>query len=130
MTPFGQEIKNGDGSGEAASVRQLDGVDEQISTLLESLEVESETELPRPASRPPNSKPTSPGPVLHHQAAAYPPVSPGLVDTWTLHERAATCPRRRRRRAIERRLRRLLPFIIAGLLGIGVGWGTVLLLGS
>jgi len=48
---------NGDLSGEAASVRQPHGVDEQISMLLESLDVElSETGLSRPASRPPNSK--------------------------------------------------------------------------
>jgi hypothetical protein len=131
---------NGDRSGEAASVRQPDGVDEQISMLLESLEVElSETGLPRPASRPPNSKPTSPGPVVHEQ------------PTKSL-DRQRPAPARARRRAfvkgrgldqprahtrIRRRLiddlatrRDALFIIIAVLLGIGVGLAIPLLLGS
>ena len=82
---------NGDLSGEAASVRQPDGVDEQISMLLQSLEVElSETGLPRRASRPPNSKPTSPRPPVHEQ-----PTKPTL-------DRQPPAPARAPRRALVR----------------------------
>ena len=132
---------NGDLSGEGASVRQPDGVDEQISMLLESLEVElSETGLPRPASRPPNSKSTSPGPVVHEQ------------PTKSRRDRKPPAPARARRRApvkgrgldqprahtrIRRRLvgdlatrKDVLFIIIAVLLGIGVGLAIPLLLGS
>ena len=132
---------NGDLSGEAASVRQPDGVDEQISMLLESLEVElSETALPRPASRPPNSKPTSPGPVVHEE------------PTKSTLDRRPPAPARQRRRALvrgrgldqpraQRRIRRRLVgdpaarkdalfIIIAVLLAIGVGLAIPLLLGS
>jgi hypothetical protein len=132
---------NGHLSGEEASVRQPDGVDEQISMLLESLEVElSETGLPRPASRSPNSKPTSPGPVVHEQ------------PTKSTLDRQLPAPGRARRRAlvkgrgldqprahtrIRRRLiddlatrRDALFIIIAVLLGIGVGLAIPLLLGS
>ena len=132
---------NGDLSGEAASVHQPDGVDEQISMLLQSLEVElSETGLPRPASRPPNSKPTSPGPVVHEQ------------PTKSTLDRQPPAPARARRRApvkgrgldrprAHRRIRRrlvgdqasrddVLLIIIAVLLAIGVGLAIPLLLGS
>jgi hypothetical protein len=132
---------NGDLSGGAASVRQPDGVDEQISMLLQSLEVElSETGLRRPASRPPNSKPTSPRPVVHEQ------------PTKSTLDRQPPAPARARRRALvkgrgldrpraHRRIRRgsvgdlasrddVVLFIIAVLLAIGVGLAIPLLLGS
>jgi hypothetical protein len=132
---------NGDLSGEAASVHPPDGVDEQISMLLQSLEVElSETGLPRPASRPPNSKPTSPGPVVHEQ------------PTESTLDRRPPAPARTRRRALVKgrgldqprahtRMRRrlvsdpatrgdVLFLIIAVLLGIGVGLAIALSLGS
>jgi hypothetical protein len=132
---------NGDLSGEAASVRQPDGVDEQISMLLESLEVElSETGLPRPASRPPKSKPTSPPPIVHEQ-----PTNPTL-------DRRRPAPTKARRRALakgrsldrpraHKRIRRrlagdlgsrddVLLLIIAVLLAIGVGLAIPFLLGS
>jgi hypothetical protein len=140
MTPLGQEIKNGDLSGEAASVRQPDGVDEQISTLLESLEVEGETELPRPASRPPNSKPTSPGPVVHEQPTKstldrQPPAPARASRPAPVKGRGLDQPRAHRR--TRRRLVGDLPpredvllLIIAVLLGIGLGLGLPLLLGS
>jgi hypothetical protein len=128
-------------SGEAASVRQRDGVDEQISMLLQSLELElTETGLPRPASRPPNSKPTSPRPVVHEQ------------PTKSTLDRQLPAPARARRRALvkgrglyqprahRRKRRRLvgdlatredvLFIIIAVLLAIGVGLAIPLLLGS
>jgi hypothetical protein len=131
---------NGDLSGEAASVRQPDGVDEQISMLLQSLEVElSETGLPRQASRPPNSKPTSPRPVVHEQT------------TKSTLDRQPPAPASARRRALgkgrgldqpraHRRIRRrsvgdlatrenVLFLIVAMLLGIGVGLAIPLLLG-
>ena len=132
---------NGDVSGEEASVRQPDGVDEQISLLLKSLEVElSETGLPRPASRPPNSKSTSPGPVVHEQ------------PTESTLDRQPPAPAKARRRALVKgrgldqprahtRIRRrlvgdlatrkdVLFIIIAVLLGIGIGLAIPLLLGS
>ncbi len=115
---------NGDASGEAASVRQPDGVDEQISMLLESLEVElSETGLPRPGSRPPNSKPTSPRPVVHEQ------------PTKSTLDRQPPAPARARRRApvkargLDRLRDDVLLLIIAVLLGIGVGLAIPLLFG-
>ena len=132
---------NGDLLGEAASVHQPDGVDEQISMLLQSLEVELiETGLPRPASRPPNSKPASPRPVVHEQ------------PTKSTLDRQPPAPARARRRApvkgrgLDRpraptRIRRrsvgdlairedVLLLIIAVLLAIGVGLAIPLLLGS
>jgi hypothetical protein len=132
---------NGDLSGEAASVRQPDGVDEQISMLLESLEVElSETGLLRPASRPPSSKPTSPRPVVHE-----------LPTKSTLDRQPRASARARRRALVKgrgldgprahRRIRRrlvgdlasrddVLLFIIAVLLAVGIGLAIPLLLGS
>ena len=130
---------NGDLSGEAASVHQPDDVDEQISMLLQSLELElSETVLPRPASRPPNSKPTSPRPVVHEQ------------PTKSTLDRQPPAPARARRRAlmkgrgldrprahtrIGRRLvgdlatrEDVLFLILAVLLGFGVGLAIPLLL--
>ena len=132
---------NGDLSGEAASVRQPDGVDEQISMLLESLEVElSETGLLRPASRPPNSKPTSPGPVVHEEPTKstldrQPPESARARRRALVKGRGLDQPRAHRR--IRRRLVRdpairkdALFIIIAVLLAIGVGLAIPLLLGS
>ena len=139
--PRAKRRVNGDLSGEAASVRQPDGVDKQISMLLQSLEVElSETGLPRPASRPPNSKPTAPGPVVHEQ------------PTKSTLDRQPPAPARARRRALvkgrgldrpraQRRKRSrlvgdlasrddVLLLIIAVLLAIGVGLAIPLLLGS
>ena len=135
----GKRGVNGDQSGEGASVRQPHGVDEQISMLLESLDVElSETGLPRRASRPPNSKPTSPRPPVHEQ------------PTKSTLDRQPPAPARARRRALakgrgldrpraHKRLRRRLVgdlgtredvfLIIAVLLGIGVGLAILLLLG-
>jgi hypothetical protein len=85
----GKGARNGELSGEAASVRQPDRVDEQISTLLQGLEAElRETELPRRASRPPNSKPTSPRPALHGQ------------PTKSTIDRQPPAPARARRRAL------------------------------
>ena len=131
---------NGDLSGEAASVRQPDGVDEQISMLLESLEVElSETGLLRPASRPPNSKPTSPGPVVHEEPTKstlerQPPES-ARARRALVKGRGLDQPRAHRR--IRRRLvgdpatrKDALFIIIAVLLAIGVGLAIPLLLGS
>jgi hypothetical protein len=139
--PRAKRRVNGDLSGEAASVCQPDGVDEQISMLLQSLEVElSETGLPRPATRPPNSKPTSARPVLHDQ------------PTKSTLDRQPPAPARARRRALvkgrgldrpraHRRKRShlvgdlasrddVLLLIIAVLLAIGVGLAIPLLLGS
>jgi hypothetical protein len=142
MTPFGQEIKSGELSGEAAGVRQPDGVDEQISTLLESLEVESETVLPLPASRPPNSKPepTSPGPVSREQPSKsrldrLPPVPARAHRPAPVKGRGLDQPRahrRRRRRSVGDLPARedVLLLIVAVLIGIGVGLGIPLLLGS
>jgi hypothetical protein len=132
---------NGYLAGEASSVHQPDGVDEQISMLLESLEVElSETGLPRPASGPPGSKPTARAPVVYEQQAKS-----------TLDRQPAAPARSRRSafvkgrgvdqpRAHPRLPRRLvgdlasgedvLFIIIALLLGIGVGLVIPLLLGS
>jgi hypothetical protein len=132
---------NGDLSGEAASVRQPDGVDEQISRLLESIEVElSETGLPRPASRPPNSKPTSPRPVVHEQAAKstldrQPPAPARARRRALVKDRGLDRPRTHRR--IRLRLvgdlasrEDVLFLIIAVLLGLGVALAITLLLGS
>ena len=136
----GKGARNGELSGEAASVRQPDRVDEQISTLLQGLEAElRETGLPRRASRPPNSKPTSPRPALHEQ------------PTKSTLDRQPPAPARARRRALakgrgldrpraHKRLRRrlvgdpasrgdVLLIITAVLLGIGVGLAIPLLLG-
>lgn len=132
---------NGDRSGEAASVRQPDGVDEQISMLLESLEVElSETGLPRPASRPPNSKPTSSGPVVHQQPTKSTidrqrPAHARARRRAFVKDRGLDQPRahtRIRRRLIDDLATRrdALFIIIAVLLGIGVGLAIALLLGS
>ena len=139
MTPLGQEIKDGDRSGQAASAGQPDGVDEQISTLLESLEVESETELPRPASRPPSSKKlTSPAPAreqptkstLHRQPPAPARAHRALVEVRSLDQPRAR--RRKRRRLVGDLPARedVLLLVIAVLLAIGVGLGLALLLGS
>jgi hypothetical protein len=55
---------NGDPSGRSARARQPDRVDEQISTLLHSLEAELEQAPSRPAGGPANSSPRpSPPPV-------------------------------------------------------------------
>jgi hypothetical protein len=130
---------NGDLSGEAASVRQPDGVDEQISMLLESLEVElSETGLLRPASRPPSSKPTSPRPVVHEQSTKSTldrqPPEPARARRHALVKgRGLDRPRAHRR--IRGRLGDLasredvLLLIAAVLVGIGVGLAAPLLLG-
>ena len=130
---------NGDLSGEAASVRQPDGVDEQISMLLQSLEVElSETGLPRPASRPPNSKPTSPRPVVHEQPAKstldrQPPAPARASRRALVKGRGLDRPRAHRR--IRRRLVGDLPsredvllLIIGVLFAVGVGLAIPLLL--
>jgi hypothetical protein len=133
---------NGDLSGEAASVRQPqpDGVDEQISDLLTSLEVElNETGVPRPASGPPDSEPTSPRPVDQEQ------------PTKSTHDSQPPASARARRRALEKdrglarprahtRIRRpllgdlasqrdMLLLVVAVLLGIGIGLAIPLLLG-
>jgi hypothetical protein len=133
---------NGDLSGEAASVRQRqpDAVDEQISMLLQSLEVElNETGPPQPASSPPSSKPTSPRPEVHEQ------------PTKSKLDRQPRPPARARRRALvkgrdldrpraHRPIRRgvvrdpafrrdVLLLITAVLLGISVGLAIPLLLG-
>jgi hypothetical protein len=116
---------NGDLSGEAASVRQPDGVDEQISTLLQSLEVEL-------------SPPTSSVSVGHE------------LPTKSKVDRHQTLGRPRRRtvgkargldrtrphRGIRRRLvgdpaswENVLWIIAAVVLGIGVGLAISLLIG-
>jgi hypothetical protein len=131
---------NGDLSGEAANVRQPDGVDEQISMLLQSLEVElSETGLRRPASRPPNSKPTSPRPVVHEQPTkstlgSQPPESARARRRALVKGRGLDRPRAHRRirhRSVGDLATRddVLLFIIAVLLAIGVGLAIPLLLG-
>jgi hypothetical protein len=132
---------NGDLSGKAASVRPPDGVDEQISRLLQSLEVElSETGLTRPASRRPNSKPTSPRPVAHDQptksALDRQPPAPAKARRRAL-VKGRGLDRRRAHRRIRRRLvvdlgsrDDALLLIIAVLLAIGVGLAIPLLLGS
>jgi hypothetical protein len=134
---------NGDLSGEAASVRQPDAVDEQISMLLQSLEVElSETGLRRPARRPPSSKPTSPRPIVHEQPTKSPldrqsPASARAGRRALANGRGLDRPRGQRR--IRRRLvgvgdlgsrEDVLLFIIAVLLAIGVGLAIPFLLGS
>jgi hypothetical protein len=131
---------NGDLSGEGASVLQPDGVDEQISMLLQSLEAElSETRLRRPASRPPNSKPTSPRPVVHEQPTKLtldrpPPASARARGRALVKGRGLDRPRDHRR--IGRLVGDLgsrddvLLFIIAVLLAIVVGLAIPLLLGS
>jgi hypothetical protein len=130
---------NGDLSGEAASVRP-EGVDEQIARLLESLEVElSETGLRR-ASRPSNSKPTSPRPVVHELPTKstldrQPPASARARRRALVKGRALDGPRAHRR--IRRRLvgdlasrDDVILFIIAVLLAVGIGLAIPLLLGS
>jgi hypothetical protein len=131
---------NGDLSGEAASVRQPDVVDKQISALLQSLEVElRQAPPPRHAGRPPNvSSPTSSLPVRHERPTKS-----------TLDRRPRTLirpPRRavakgrgldraRAHRRIRRRLvgdpaarEDVLVIITAVMIGIGVGLAIPLLI--
>ena len=137
----GKGARNGELSGEAASVRQPDRVDEQISTLLQGLEAElRETGLPRRASRPPNSKPTSPRPLVHEQPTKstldrQPPAPARASRRALVKGRGLDRPRAHRR--IRRRLvgdqasrDDVLLIIIAVLLAIGVGLAIPLLLGS
>ena len=129
---------NGGLSGKAASVRQPEGVDEQISTLLQSLEVElRQASAPRHAGRPPKlSPPTSSLPVGHEHATK---------STLDRLPRTLAKPRRRavrKGRGVARRHRRIrrplvgdpgareavLLIITAVLIGIGVGFAIPLLI--
>jgi len=135
----GKRGVNGDQSGEGASVRQPHGVDEQISMLLESLDVElSETGLSRPASRPPNSKRLRPVRSFtsnrrSRRSIASPPASARARRRALVKGRGLDPPRAHTR--IRRRLvgdlgtREDVFLIIAVLLGIGVGLAILLLLG-
>jgi hypothetical protein len=133
---------NGDLSGEAASVRQPqpDGVDEQISDLLQSLEVElDETGLRRPSNGPPNSEPTLPRPVVREQPTEStvdrrPPASARARRRALVKDRGLDRPRAHK--PIRRRLvgelatqKDVLLFFIAVLLGIVIGLAIPLLLG-
>jgi hypothetical protein len=116
---------NGDLSGEAASVRQPDGVDEQISTLLQSLEVE----LSPPASSVPvgHELPTK-SKFARHQTLARP--RRRTVGKARGLDRARPHKGIRRRLVGDRASRENLLWIIAAvMLGIGVGLAIPLFFG-
>ena len=131
---------NGGLSGKAASVRQPEGVDEQISTLLQSLEVElKQPSAPRHAGRPPKlSPPTSSLPVGHEHAtkSTLDRLPPTLAKP---RRRAVRKGRGVARARAHRRIRRplvgdpdareaVLLIITAVLIGIGVGFAIPLLI--
>jgi hypothetical protein len=116
---------NGDLSGEAASVRQPDGVDEQISTLLQSLEVE----LSSPTSSVPVGQelPTK-SKVDRHQTLVRP--RRRTVGKARGLDRARPHKGIRRRLAGDRAFRENMLWIIAAvMLGIGVGLAIPLIIG-
>jgi len=134
--PRAERAGDGGLSGEAASVPQPNDVDEQISALLESVEVElREAGRPRWAGRPANvSTRTSSRPVARERATKT-----------TLDLRPPTLARALSRRRAARKARdpvdwervivmvqlatfRSAKVIIAVMLGIGVGFAISLLL--
>jgi hypothetical protein len=123
--PRAERAGDGGLSGEAASVPQPSDVDEQISALLESVEVElREAGRPRWAGRPANvSTRTSSRPVARERATKT-----------TLDLRPRTLARALTRRRAARKARdpvdweRVIVIIIAVMLGIGVGFAISLLL--
>ena len=136
----GKRGVNGDQSGEGASVRQPHGVDEQISMLLESLDVElSETGLSRPASRPPNSKRLRPVRSFtsnrrSRRSIASPPASARARRRALVKGRGLDPPRAhtriRRRLLRDTALRELVLWIITALLfGGGAALAIALLMG-
>jgi hypothetical protein len=131
---------NGDPSGEAASVRQPEGVDEQISTLLQTVEVElRQASLPQHARRPPTSSPpTSSIPVGHERPAKSTLDRQPRTLARPLRrpeEKGRGLDRARARGRIRRRLvgdpvarEHVLLIITAVMIGIGIGLAIPLLI--
>ena len=123
--PRAERAGDGGLSGEAASVPQPNDVDEQISALLESVEVElTEAGRPRWAGRPANDS----------TRASSRPVARKRTRKTRLDLRPPTLARALSRRRAARKVRdsvdweRLIFIITAVMLGIGVGLAIPLLL--
>ena len=128
---------NGDRSGRAASARQPDRVDEQISTLLHSLEAELEQGPPRQAGGPANSSPpTTPPPVSSTTSTPDRLPRPVAKPRRRLLRKSRGLDRPRAPRRIRRPLlgddpalrEDLLLLITAVMIAIGVGLAIPLLI--